>query len=277
MLVPMHLILKHAMQEQYGVAAPNVYDAESVGACFEAAMELRAPMIVAVGGRFDLELMGDVTRHYAKRHPEVPVALNLDHGATFEMAVSAIKAGFTSIMVDRSQAPLEDNIRETAEIVRMAHAVGVTVEGEIGHVGQGLNYREERQKGLTETGEAVEYWRRTGVDCLAIAIGTAHGHYAGVPCLDFDRLVSIREAVDVPLVLHGGSSTGDENLSKAVRLGITKVNLSTDLLVAGGRAARQHCDRETNPKIRDIVSSGRQGYKSELIRYMRLFGEEDRW
>ncbi len=276
MLVPMHPILKAATARKYGIAAPNVFSAESIATCFEAALELKAPMVIDVGSGLDLELMVDVTKHYARRHPEVIVSLNLDHGKTFEMAVRAIRAGFSSVMVDRSQTPLEDNIRETAEIVKMAHAVGVSVEGEIGHVGLGVNYQSDRNDGLTTVEDAKEYVRRTGVDCLAIAIGTAHGHYAGTPHLDFDRLVAIGKAVDVPLVLHGGSSTGEENLSRAVKLGISKVNLATDLMVAGAKAVRRYLDGEPCPKAGGIVQAASRGHKSELIRYMRLFGQVDR-
>ncbi len=277
MLIPMHPVLGEAQKMKYGMAAPNVFNVESIRLCFEAAIELRAPMIIAVGRNYDFELMGDATRFYAKRHPEVPVSLHLDHGTTFEAAVGAIRAGFTSVMVDRSQAPLLENIRESTEIVKMAHAVGVSVEGEVGHVGQGTNYQTQRQDQLTTPEDAFQYATRTGVDCVAIAIGTAHGFYAELPRLDFGRLIAIRKVVDIPLVLHGGSSTGDNNLSKAVRSGITKVNLATDLMVAGAEKAREFLNNEPRPKAKGVVEAAGEGYKSELIRYMKLLGQANRW
>ncbi|HHW17322.1 MAG TPA: class II fructose-bisphosphate aldolase [Firmicutes bacterium] len=277
MLIRMDIILRKAQEEGYGVAAPNVFDGDSVRSCFEAALELRAPMVIDAGQSVDLEYIADVTRFYAERYPEIPVSLNLDHGKSFDAACRAIRAGFTSVMVDRSQAPFEENVRETREIVKMAHAVGVSVEAEIGHVGQGANYSADRDAGLTRVEDAVEYVKQTGVDCLAIAIGTAHGKYVGTPRLDFDRLVAIRKAVSIPLVLHGGSSTGDENLARAVQLGITKVNLATDLMVAGAKAAKEFVNANEDPRLPQVVKAGMEGYKAELIRYMKLFGEENRW
>ena len=277
MLIPMRSILQDAMARGYAVAAPNVYDSDSVGACFEAAFELRAPLIIGVGSGFDLDLIGCVARHYASKHPEVPVALNLDHGKTFDAAVKAIRAGFTSVMVDRSQDPLEENVRETIEIVKMARAAGVSVEGEVGHVGRGADYETGRDAGLTSVEDAVEYWKRTQVDCLATAVGTAHGKYAGIPRIDFDRLSAIRRAVDVPLVLHVGSSTGDENLTRAVRLGISKVNVATDLFASGGAKVRECLEASPDSTVRAIAAAGRSGYKSELKRYIRLLGAENRW
>jgi fructose-bisphosphate aldolase class II len=279
MLIRMDAILNRAMEDGYGVAAPNVFSSESVLKCFEAALEVRGPLVIDAGENNDLELIADAVRFYARRFPEVPVTLNLDHGQTFEGAVKAMRAGFMSVMVDRSTAPFEDNVRETKEIVKMAHAAGVSVEAEIGHVGRGTNYDEDRDAGLTTVEEAVAYIEQTGVDCLAIAIGTAHGLYIGTPKLDFDRLTAIRKAVSIPLVLHGGSSTGDENLSQAVKRGITKVNLSTDLVMAGTRSVRQFLDdkKEELVRVPEIIRHGLDGYKGELIRYMKLFNQVNRW
>jgi fructose-bisphosphate aldolase class II len=279
MLVRMDTILKKARDEGYGVAAPNVFDGESVRACFEAALELRAPMVIDAGERNDMEYIADVVRFYSKRFPEVPVTLNLDHGATFEGAVRAIRAGFMSVMVDRSTAPYEENVRETKEIVKMAHAAGVSVEAELGHVGQGVNYAQDRDAGLTKVEDAVDYVEKTGVDCLAVAVGTAHGLYIGTPVLDFERLAAIRKAVSVPLVLHGGSSSGDDNLVNAIKNGISKINLATDLMIAGANSCREYLEAKKDAVVRvgETAKAGMDGYKAELMRYMRLFGEENRW
>lgn len=276
MLVRMDVILNKAAEEGYGVVAPNVFNMESVKAVFEAASEMRAPVILDCSERFDLEVVAELTRYYDKKYPEVVAALNLDHGKTFAAAVRAIRAGFTSVMVDRSQAPFEDNVRETAEIVKMAHAVDVAVEAELGHVGQGVNYEKDRDAGLTRPEEAVEYVKRTSVDCLAVAIGTAHGRYVGTPRLDYDRLVKIKAALSIPLVLHGGSSTGDENLKKAVELGITKVNLFTDLSTAGTKNAKDYFAKEEYPNMVGLFQKASEGYKKMLKHYMTLFGSAGR-
>ncbi len=277
MLVEMGVILREATTKGYGVAAPNVFDGESVRVCFEAAVELRGPMIIDAGGNLDIEYIADAVRFYSRRFPEVPAALNLDHGRDFETAAKAVRAGFTSVMIDRSTAPFEDNVRETAEVVRMAHAVGVSVEAELGHVGQGANYEVDKQIGLTVPEEVADFVERTGVDCLAVAIGNAHGLYAGTPKLELDRLAAIREVTSIPLVLHGGSSTGDDNLRNAIKHGISKVNLGTDLARAGTKAARDYLDGNVNARLSAIGLSAVEGFKAELIRYMRLFGEENRW
>lgn len=274
MLVRMDVILKKAREEGYGVAAPNVFNMESVRSCFEAADELKAPLILDCSERFDLAVVADIVRYYERKYPQVVAALNLDHGKTFDAAVRAIRAGYTSVMVDRSTAPFEENIRETREIVKMAHAADVSCEAELGHVGMGVKYDEDRDKGLTRPEDAREYVERTSVDCLAVAIGTAHGRYVGTPKLDYDRLVSIKNAVQVPLVLHGGSSTGDDNLKRAVELGISKVNLFTDLSVAGARAAKAYLDGTEHPGMDFLSQEAGNGYKEMLKHYMILFGSQ---
>ena len=275
MLISMATILKDAKKNGYGVAAPNVFDGESVRVCFEAAKELHAPMIIDAGG-VDPEYIGDVVRFYCKRYPEVPVALNLDHGDDLKQVVEAIRAGFSSVMIDSSTAPFEENVAITSEVVKVAHSVGISVEAELGHVGLGNNYAKDGVSHLTLPEEAVEFVKQTGIDCLAVAIGTAHGPYNGVPKLDIERLDAIREAVPVPLVLHGGSSTGDENLQNAIHHGISKVNLGTDLAMAGSNAVRKLLKRD-NVRLGAVAQFGIEGYKAELMRYLNLFGEKDRW
>ena len=173
-------------------------------------------------------------------------------------------------MVDRSSAPYEENIRDTAELVKIAHAVGVSVEAELGHVGDGVHYAQDREQGLTDPAKAREYADRTGIDCLAVAIGTAHGAYSGEPHLDFERLKAIGREVDIPLVLHGGSGSGNDNLVKAIQCGITKINIATDLFVAGVAAGAQ----EGPPYM--IYHRIREGYKQRLKGYMELFGQSGR-
>ncbi|SCL90397.1 class II fructose-bisphosphate aldolase [Sporanaerobacter sp. PP17-6a] len=276
MLLPMSDILNKAEKEGYGVVAADVFNVDTVLGIFQVADELKSPVIINCPPRYDLELIAQAIKFYSLRYPEVVVASNLDHGLKFETAVEALKYGFTSIMVDRSQLPFEENIKETAEIAKIAHAVGVSVEAELGHVGKGVSYDIDRDAGLTRVEEAVEYINRTSVDCLAVAIGTAHGRYTGVPKIDFDRLVSIKEKVSIPLVLHGGSSTGDDNLKKAVKLGITKVNIFTDLLIEGAKYIKDHIEKEKSSTMESIYKEGMTGYKNMLKHYMYLFESVNR-
>lgn len=277
MLLTMNNILENAVKGKYGVVAPNVFNLETVTGAFEAAAETRSPLIVACAERYDLESVAALVNTFSRRYPEVPFALHLDHGKEYASAVKAIRLGYTSVMVDRSEAPFEENVRETKEIVRMAHAVGVTVEAELGHVGSGANYEDKNSTVFTEVEEAVRFVKETGVDCLAIAIGTAHGRYTGTPRIDFRRLSDIRRNIAVPLVLHGGSSTGDDNLAKAISLGITKVNVATDLFMAGLKEIKDYLMHEEFPVGPIAFRKNQVGYKQALKHYMNLFGSNGKF
>lgn len=268
MLVPMKVILEKAKKEGYGVVAPNALNEDTARVCIEAATELNAPIIIDVGYLVHpkIKMLAHIISEYARQAP-VPVALNLDHGRQFSHAISAIQAGFTSIMIDRSNLPFEQNVKEVSEIVKIAHSVGIDVEAELGHVGTGSEYSKDRNSGLTNPEEARDYVEKTGVDFLAVAIGTAHGTYKGTPYLDFDRLAEIRKKVEIPLVLHGGSGTGDDNLLKAVSLGISKINIATDLFDAGRKNIK------TDSPLHFIYYEVNEGYKNKLMYYMNLFGQ----
>ena len=199
-----------------------------------AAQEARAAIIInlgvgQMGNHAHSEEMVPMIKELAAR-ATVPVALNLDHGGRLEDIARCLNLGFSSVMIDASSFDFEENIRRTAVVSAMAHAMNVCVEGELGHVGQ-ANARDDEDADLyTNPGQAREFVRRTGVDALAVAIGTAHGNYLHhkVPQLDFDRLSELKSLLDMPLVLHGGSGSGDENLRRAVACGINKVNICTD-------------------------------------------------
>lgn len=231
MLVTMKEILDRANAGNYGVAAPNVMSELDARVSLEAAEELNAPLILGVfhGHPADMVFFGSYLTRLADQ-AKVPVAINLDHGRTMEHIITAIRGGFTSVMIDKSTLPYDENVAAVKKVVEIAHAVGISVEAELGHVGQGDNYDEDRDAALTDPAEAKRYIEETGVDCLAVAVGTAHGAYAGTPYLDFDRLQEIKKITGAPLVLHGGSGTGDENLRKACAMGINKVNVCNDLM-----------------------------------------------
>ncbi|MCB5951965.1 class II fructose-bisphosphate aldolase [Enterococcus sp. BWT-B8] len=268
MLVPMKEILEKAREQKYGVIAPNVINEDTARACIEAAVELDAPLILDFGFVFhkDIVYLGRIIEYLANQ-VSVPIALNLDHGATFEQAVWAIRAGFTSVMVDRSTAPLEQNIRETKEIVKMAHAVNVSVEAELGHVGEGKMYGDSVKGLYTDVEEAQSFVTKTGIDCLAVAVGTAHGQYNGLPHLNFELLNELNQKLLIPLVLHGGSGTGDANLVKAIKCGITKINIATDLFTAAIDEGNQLGESYM------IYHRLQKGFKDRLIYYMKLAGQ----
>lgn len=276
MLVTMAEILNRARKGGYGVTAPNVQSEDTVRAVISVAEELNAPMIIDVNAFIhpDLPWFVHMIRELAEVSP-VPIAINLDHGRSYEDVMLGIRSGFTSIMVDRSSMSYEDNVRETREVVRMCHTLGISVEAELGHVGQGANYEVDGVSNLTEPEDAAKFIEETGVDCLAVAIGTAHGRYKGKPHIDFERLAKIVEACgDTPLVLHGGSGTGDENLARAVRSGIQKVNLATELVVAGKEELEEFI-KDPNFDKWKLIPSFIRGYKARLAHYVKLFGQAD--
>ena len=175
----------------------------------------------------------------AAERARVPVVVHYDHGLTFERCMEALQLGFTSVMFDGSAGGCEDNVRNTREMVRIAHAMGASVEGEIGHVGEAQSGDNESDDRYTTPQEAVDFVRATGVDALAVAIGTAHGAYRRPPQLDIRRLREIHAALDTPLVLHGGSGLSDDDFRSTVREGISKINIFTDLCTAGAQAMRE--------------------------------------
>ena len=270
MLVTAKDILVVAKKNKFGVVAPNVCNETTTRAAIQAAEELNAPVILDVcdWATPDMVMLGRIIEQMPIR-ASVPVAIQLDHGDKFSDAILAIRSGFTSIMVDRSSCPFEQNVAEVADLVRIAHSVGVSVEAELGHVGFGESYAADRDAGLTNVAEATEYVERSGCDALAVAIGTAHGIYKGVPHLDFDRLAELNAAVSVPLVLHGGSGSGDDNLVKAIAGGITKINIASDLFVAGEEVMKT--DTRAAYFAFDKIADG---YNDKLKYYMELFGEK---
>lgn len=266
-------MLDRANKENYGVAAPNVSMELDVRAVLEAAEELNAPLIldVAFFATPDIVFAGSYITRLAEQS-KVPVAINLDHGKEFFHAIAAIRAGFTSIMVDRSMLPFEENIAQVAELVKVAHAVGVSVEAELGHVGSGMD---ESDAGIyTEPDKALDYIQRTGIDCLAVAIGTAHGAYKQAPKLDFDRLAQIKELTKFPLVLHGGSGSGDEQLAKACKMGINKINVANDLMRASYNAIK-NANMDGNA-VYGLFRVAKDGFKGRMKELIECFGGKDK-
>lgn len=281
MLVTLKDLLVHAEEGGYTVLAPNVYNLESLLAVVRAAEEERAPIIIAIG---ESRLKDVRTQKYLPviarqmaAEANVPVGINLDHGKEFRELMLAIQAGFSSVMIDASMHPYEENVRRTREVVKIAHALSISVEGEIGHVGMGDDYTESGAKdALTEPETAVRFVEDTGVDALAVAVGTAHGIYRGTPKLDFDRLAEIHAVVPVPLVLHGGSGTGMENLKKAKARGIRKLNINTELACKARDTVKEILAREPGIEFAMALKRGEEAVVESLREYMRELGSSGR-
>lgn len=242
MLVNLNDVLTDAKKGHYGVGLFNATDTDMLDAVISAAEKMRSPIIIGTAEVLlkygELKLIAPSMVAAAKR-ASVPVVVHYDHGLTFERCMEALRLGFSSVMFDGSLQAYNENIKETREIVRIAHAFGASVEGEIGHVGDASSGDEASSSRYTTVDAAVNYVSDTGVDALAIAIGTAHGVYKMKPQLNFERLREIAAAVEVPLVLHGGSGLSDDDFRIAVRDGISKVNIFTDLCAAGVKGMQE--------------------------------------
>ncbi len=273
MLVNLDYVLKKAQAEKYAVGLFNTTDSDMLQAVIEAAEECRSPVVIGTAEVLlpygELSLIAPSVIAAAKR-ATVPVVVHYDHGLTFDRCMEALRLGFSSIMFDGSAGDPEKNAADTREIVKIAHSFGATVEGEIGHVGQASDGDEAESDRYTTLREAQEYLAATGVDALAIAIGTAHGAYKTKPKLDLERLAEISSAVGTPLVLHGGSGLSDDDFRNAIAGGIAKVNIFTDLCIAGDNAVKAaFADGLSYLEARNRKV---EGIKAEVIKKMKLFG-----
>lgn len=225
-------ILQHATENHYGVAAINTFNYETVMWAAEAAKRERIPLIIQLYPGYESYISLHHVASFAKEFAEkadVPIAVHLDHSASYEIAVRGIKAGFPSVMVDGSARPFEENLEMTKAVVRTASVFGVDVEAELGHVGSGAKLDDIiNSDNYTNVEQAVEFVEETGCGSLAVAVGNAHGAYVQTPNLDFDRIRKLRAALPVPLVLHGCSDIPHEQLQESVRLGMSKFNIATE-------------------------------------------------
>lgn len=242
MLVNLKEVLSAAQKGGYGVGLFNTTDTDMLQAVIDAAEELNSPVIVGTAEILlpygELKLIAPAVVAAAKR-AKVPVVVHYDHGLTFGRCMEALQLGITSVMFDGSVKKYDENIAETREVVKIAHAFGATVEGEIGHVGQAASGDDRAEDMYTTVDEALAYYNATGVDALAVSFGTAHGVYKSKPKLNLARLGEIHKAVNVPLVLHGGSGLSEEDFKNSIKNGVAKVNIFTDMELAGVRAMQE--------------------------------------
>ena len=273
MLVNLNTVLSDAQKNGYGVGLFNTTDTDMLEAVISVAEELRAPVIIGTAEVLlpagELKLIAPSIIAAAKR-ASVPVVVHYDHGLTFERCMEALQLGFSSVMFDGSAGDYEKNVADTREIVKIAHAFGATVEGEIGHVGEANDNDNNATDLYTKVEEALDYATATGVDALAVSIGTAHGAYKSKPKLDLARLNDIRNALQIPLVLHGGSGLTDDDFRGAIANGIAKVNIFTDLCLAGNRAMQEGLNR--NLSYLDIRNLKVELIKEEVRKKMLVFG-----
>lgn len=277
-LVGLKEVLEPAAKGGYAVGAFNANNMEIVQAIIEAAAEENSPVIVqASQGAIKyagLDYIVSLVKA-ASAGVRVPVVLHLDHGTDYGQVLRCIRYGFSSVMYDGSQLPLEENMAMTRRVVEIAREVGVTVEGELGKIGGTEDdvTVDERDAFFTDPAEAERFARETGVDALAVAVGTAHGPYKWEPKLDYPRLRKIRERVDASIVLHGSSGVPDEAIRQAVALGVTKINIDTEIRQAFVRAAVAYMqENPDNIDPRKMLGPGKEAAKKVIREKMRLFG-----
>lgn len=273
----MNEIINYSKKNQVGIGMFNIVNLEFARAIFQASQETGLPVMLGMPERFirnyfDGEVMACACRKMIENSKTL-VSIHLDHGKSFDGVMYALKAGFSSVMFDGSSLSYEENVRQTAEIVKIAHSMGVSVEGELGYVGR-VGEDEVSESGFTSPEEAEDFVNRTGVDALAVAVGNQHGQYKGTPKLDFGRLKAIREKVGCGLVLHGGSGIADADFVEAIRLGINKVNIYTAEDLAAKACVKEHF--EEYPQYLDFTRGLTDAVQQVAKKHMLLFAGMDK-
>lgn len=284
MLVNMNKVLRPAKENRYAVGLFNAVNLELARGIINAAETLRSPVIMGTAEVLlpygPLEEVSYYLIPMAKK-ASVPVVVHLDHGLTRETCIKALELGFSSVMYDCSTDSYDENVRKVKEMADIAHSYGATIEGELGHVGdnegsaEGSSHIADPSKFFTDPALAKDFVEKTGVDALAIAVGNAHGAYKLPPKLDFERIRTIAGTVDVPLVLHGGSGLTDGDFKQAIKEGISKVNIFTDINVAAIEAEFKRFS-SMEKGIIDLIPAAVEAVKQETMKKMQLFGSDKR-
>ena len=279
MLVNMNDVLKPAQKGKYAVGLFNAVNLELARGIIAAAEQTHSPVIMGTAEVLLPYGPLDEVSYYLipmAKKANVPVVVHLDHGLNKETCIKALELGFTSIMYDCSTDPYEVNVEKVREMAEIAHSYGATIEGELGHVGdnegsaEGSSHLADPSKYFTDPKMAKDFVEKTKVDALAIAVGNAHGAYKLPPKLDFERIQTIRKTVDVPLVLHGGSGLSDNDFKKAIELGISKVNIFTDINIAAVKAEfRQFSSMDKG--IIDLIPAAVEAIRQECVKKLELF------
>jgi fructose-bisphosphate aldolase class II len=281
-LVDMRDMLNHAYRNNYAVGGFDLVSLDFLEAILDAAEVCRSPVILSLAEshfeHYDFELVMAATEKAARR-AKVPVSIHLDHGASFDSAVRAINLGCNGIMVDSSNEVFPVNVTHTRKLVETAHRCGIAVEGELGYVAGVEGEDAEKHPGeavYTSVAEAKAYAERTGVDCLAVSIGTVHGRMRGRPRLDFERLKRINSAVRLPLVIHGGTGLTDDQYRRLIAGGVAKINYYTALNDAAGNCIRKSARADSRCGYTGLVRDIREHIRIEVERCMRLWGSAGR-
>ena len=257
------------------IAAFNVYNMETVQAAFAAANRLGLPVMVAFGEGYlkytSFEMIAAIATEAARRHP-FPAVLHLDHCKSPEHIGQAIEAGFTSVMFDGSALGFEENIARTAQMARLAHSAGVNIEGELGYMNpEDGSEPSASHTAYTDPAQAARFAEETGVDSLAVAVGNAHGLYKGTPKLDFMRLQEIADAVSIPLVLHGCSGIPEDQLRRAIEIGVAKINVNTEIALAGSERIRsEQAASEKTVRLELLMGAAQEEMSAVMERFLRL-------
>ncbi|MDE1185486.1 MAG: tagatose bisphosphate family class II aldolase [Pantoea sp.] len=281
-LVSNRAMLLKAQQGGYAVPAFNVHNLETVQVIAETAAQMGSPVIMAgTTGTYKyagLNYLVAICQQAARKY-DLPIALHLDHHENFDDIGIKVKAGVRSVMIDASHFPFEQNIEKVADVVRLCHRYDASVEAELGRLGgQEDNILvDEKDSIFTDPLKAAEYVKRTGIDSLAVAIGSAHGMYQGEPKLDFERLAQIRDRVGIPLVLHGASGIPEAMLRRSIELGICKVNVATELKIAFSDAVKAFFYQHPNANDpREYMEPGKQAMKRVVQEKIRMCGSADK-
>jgi len=280
-LVSMNEFLPKAKANKFAVGQFNMNNLEFAQAITDAAIEEKSPFIFGVS-EGALKYMGIeytvAIAEAAAKKSGLPIALHLDHGSNFDIAMKCIRAGFSSVMFDGSHHPFEENIALTKEIVKAAHAMGVSVEGELGTIGgveDDLSVDEEHAS-LAKPDEAIRFYEETGVDALAIAVGTAHGMYKGEVKIHYDIIKEVVAKIPVPIVLHGGSGVPDDMIREAIQAGVGKINVNTENQVACTAVIREVLGKDANIiDPRKYLTPARTAMKQVVQEKIRLFGSSN--
>ena len=285
MLVNLKEILEIAERDNIAIGMFNATGFDSLQAVIAAAEELNQPVIIAhaeVHNVYnDVSIVGPAMIAAAKA-AKVPVCVHLDHGESLEMIYRALRIGFTSVMIDASALPYEENLALTKQVTEMAHAMGVSVEAELGRLVTGeagstaeVNTEMKAEDFYTDPAEAEAFCRETGVDALAIAFGTAHGFYTAQPALDFDVVKNVKASTGLPLVMHGGSGVSREGFKKAIEGGIRKINYYSYMSKAGYEAAKAEIEASNSKYLHDVEFAAMKAMKEDVKKAIRIFANLD--
>lgn len=278
-------ITQVAKKRGYGVVGPCPFSPEQVKWCFESARKLKSPLIICSHASLKIsmpvEVAGEAVKFYAKMFDDVPVALCLDHGDSYEDATRGIRAGFTGVMIDKSMCPDEENIRVVKEVVRMAHSMNIAVEGAIGGVPWRDATFDEVEAYLTKIDPFKKFVEETGVDAVAVAVGSFHGdNKKGDSIMHYDLIAQLKEASPAALVMHGCSGSGDNGIINSAKAGITKFNVGGELVEGAMNGLINFIDEDKEKSIHEVnylINSMKTGYASKLERFMTMVGSTNKY